>query len=90
MLVSPSHTARSRYAKMATRPGPDGFLSSRFIGGVMQSAAKWIKRLIGDEQGGEVLEYAMIAGLISVAAISVIGAFGTKVVAKWTSINSSM
>ena len=56
----------------------------------MRSAANWIKRLIRDEQGGEVLEYALIAGLISVAAISVIGAFGTKVVAKWTSINSSM
>ena len=31
-----------------------------------------------DEQGGEVLEYALIAGLIVVAAIAVIGAVGTK------------
>ncbi len=56
----------------------------------MQSVVKLIQRLGRDEKGGEVLEYALIAGLISVAAISVIGAFGTKVVAKWTSINSSM
>jgi Flp pilus assembly pilin Flp len=31
----------------------------------------------------------LIAGLISIAAIAVIGAFGTKVLARWTSINSS-
>jgi Flp pilus assembly pilin Flp len=49
----------------------------------------WTK-LISDEQGGEVLEYALIAGLIVVAAIAVIGAVGTKVVARWTSLNSSM
>ena len=47
-------------------------------------------KLVRDEQGGEVLEYALIAGLIVVAAIAVIGAVGTKVVAKWTSLNSSM
>jgi Flp pilus assembly pilin Flp len=47
-------------------------------------------RLINDEQGGEVLEYALIAGLIVVAAIAVIGSVGTKVLARWTSLNSSM
>jgi pilus assembly protein Flp/PilA len=51
---------------------------------------KYIARLFKDEAGGEVLEYALIAGLIVVAAIAVIGAVGTKVVAKWTSLNSSM
>jgi pilus assembly protein Flp/PilA len=47
-------------------------------------------RLLSDEQGGEVLEYALIVGLIIVAAISGIHAVGTKVLAKWTSLNSSM
>ena len=47
-------------------------------------------KLVRDEQGGEVLEYALIAGIIIVACISVIAAVGTKVVAKWTSLNSSM
>jgi Flp pilus assembly pilin Flp len=47
-------------------------------------------QLLNDEHGGEVLEYALIAGLIVVAAIAVIGAVGGKVVAKWTSLNSRM
>jgi Flp pilus assembly pilin Flp len=46
--------------------------------------------ILKDETGGEVLEYALIAGLISVAAVAVIGSFGTKVLARWGSINSSM
>ena len=50
----------------------------------------WFKQLVRDEQGGEVLEYALIAGLIVVAAIAIITSVGTKVVAKWTSLNSSM
>ena len=51
---------------------------------------KFLNTLVRDEQGGEVLEYALIAGLIVVAAIAVIGAVGTKVVARWTSLNSGM
>ena len=55
---------------------------------------KGIKNLIGklvrDEQGGEVLEYALIAGLIVVAAIAVITSVGNKVLARWQSLNSSM
>jgi Flp pilus assembly pilin Flp len=46
--------------------------------------------LLNDETGGEVFEYALVAGLISIAAIAVIGSFGTKVFARWNSINSSM
>lgn len=47
-------------------------------------------RLVRDEQGGEVIEYVLILGLIIVAAIATISAFGTKVLAKWTSLNSKM
>ena len=47
-------------------------------------------KLVKDEQGGEVLEYALIAGLIVVAAIAVIGSVGTKVLARWTSLNAGM
>jgi Flp pilus assembly pilin Flp len=46
--------------------------------------------LARDEQGGEVLEYALIAGLVVVAAIAVITSVGGKVVARWTSLNSSL
>ena len=49
-----------------------------------------LRTLWSDEQGGEVLEYALIAGLIVVAAIAVITSVGTKVLARWNSLNSSM
>src|SRR6059058_5321463 len=51
---------------------------------------KTIAKLLKDEQGGEVLEYALIAGLIVVAAIAVITSVGGKVLARWQSLNSSM
>jgi Flp pilus assembly pilin Flp len=49
-----------------------------------------LKNLISDDQGGEVLEYALIAGLIVVAAIAVITSVGTKVVAKWQSVDNGL
>jgi Flp pilus assembly pilin Flp len=49
-----------------------------------------LDRLCRDESGSEVLEYAVVTGLIVMAAISVIGKVGTKVLARWNSLNSSM
>ncbi|HEX8911126.1 MAG TPA: Flp family type IVb pilin [Humisphaera sp.] len=49
-----------------------------------------IGRLFRDESGGEVLEYALIAGLIVVAAIAAITSVGTKVTARWTSLRNSV
>lgn len=49
-----------------------------------------LKKLVTDEQGGEVLEYALIAGLIVVAAIAAITSVGTKVLGKWTSVQNSV
>jgi Flp pilus assembly pilin Flp len=49
-----------------------------------------LARLFRDERGGEVIEYALVLGLIVVVAISLITAVGGKVVARWSSINSSM
>jgi pilus assembly protein Flp/PilA len=51
---------------------------------------KLLGHLIRDDRGGEVIEYALIAGLIIVAAIAVIGTVGTKVLARWTSVDSSL
>ena len=51
---------------------------------------RFIVKLIADERGGEVLEYAIIAGLIVVAAVAIVGKVGTKVLARWGSLNSSM
>ena len=49
-----------------------------------------LKKLVKDEQGGEVLEYALIAGLIVVAAIAVINTVGEKVLAKWEGVDSGL
>jgi Flp pilus assembly pilin Flp len=54
------------------------------------SFANLLGRVVRDENGGEVLEYALIAGLIVVASIAMIGAVGNRVLARWTSLNSSM
>jgi pilus assembly protein Flp/PilA len=47
-------------------------------------------RVARDERGGEVIEYALILGLIIVVAIAIIGTVGTRVMARWTSVNSSL
>jgi Flp pilus assembly pilin Flp len=49
-----------------------------------------LRRCAADETGGEVLEYVLIAGLIVVATVVVIGAVGTKVLARWTSVNDGV
>jgi Flp pilus assembly pilin Flp len=64
-------------------PGDEGEL-------VMKAMKNLVSKLVRDERGGEVLEYALIAGLIVVAAIAVIGSVGTKVLARWNSLDSSM
>ena len=56
----------------------------------MKAMKKLFVNLAKDEQGGEVLEYALIAGLIVVAAVAVISQVGTSVVAKWTSVNNAL
>jgi pilus assembly protein Flp/PilA len=56
----------------------------------MKTAQNLLVKLVRDEQGGEVLEYALIVGLIIVAAIAAITSVGTKVLARWTSLNASM
>ena len=50
----------------------------------------FFSKLVKDEQGGEVLEYALIAGLIIVGAIALIASVGDKVLARWTSLNTSL
>lgn len=56
----------------------------------MRTVMNRLQQILRDDQGGEIIEYVLIAGLVIIAAVSVIGAFGTKVVAKWTSVNSSL
>jgi Flp pilus assembly pilin Flp len=56
----------------------------------MSRVIRSLANLAIDEAGGEVIEYAIVLGLISIAAITVIGTFGAKVLARWNSVNSSM
>ena len=56
----------------------------------MKALKSKFRALLADENGGEVLEYALIAGLIVVACIALIAEVGTKVLARWTSLNSSL
>ena len=49
-----------------------------------------MNKILRDEQGGEVLEYALIAGLIIVGAIALITSVGTKVLAKWQSLDNGV
>ena len=51
---------------------------------------KNLRRVVSDENGGEILEYVLIAGLIVIGAIVVIGAVGTKVLARWNTVNSGL
>lgn len=54
---------------------------------------RWIstfKKFAADEDGGETLEYAIVSGLVVMAAIALIRRIGVKVLAKWSSLNSSL
>jgi Flp pilus assembly pilin Flp len=57
---------------------------------VTRRISNLFRNLVVDERGGEVIEYVLIAGLIVVATIVVIGAVGTKVLARWNSVNDGM
>jgi Flp pilus assembly pilin Flp len=60
-------------------------------GGVQVKLSCWmLDRLFRDETGGEVLEYALVAGLIVIAAIATITSVGGKVLARWHSLNNSL
>ncbi len=54
------------------------------------SVRRRLAAFLADEAGGEVIEYALILGMILVVCIAVIAGFGTKVLARWTSVNRSM
>jgi Flp pilus assembly pilin Flp len=43
-------------------------------------------RLVTDESGGEVIDYVLVLGLVVLAAISLMGTLGIRIVAKWNSI----
>ena len=46
--------------------------------------------LINDESGSAITEYAVVIGLVLVAAIALIANFGTRVLARWNSVNERL
>ena len=66
------------------------FAANRTVIGTRSSSCFVLLSLLRDERGGEVIEYALIAGLVIVGAIAVIGTVGGKVLARWTSVNGSL
>jgi Flp pilus assembly pilin Flp len=56
----------------------------------MKRLTQRLSGFLADENGAEVIEYALVLGLIVVGAIVIIGNFGTKVLARWGSVNSSV
>ncbi len=56
----------------------------------MSSLKSKFASLWSDEQGAEVIEYALIIGLIVVACIVIISRVGTKALARWVRVNSSI
>ncbi len=55
-----------------------------------RAALKLAAQALKDDRGGEVIEYALVIGLVIVGAIAVITCVGTKVVNRWNRVNSSI
>jgi pilus assembly protein Flp/PilA len=56
----------------------------------MMAMKKILKDFIADESGATAIEYGLIAAGISLAIISVVNGLGTKLNAKFASINNSL
>ena len=47
-------------------------------------------RFVRDEQGQDLIEYALLAGLISLASVVAITALGTAISGKFTTVGASV
>ena len=56
----------------------------------MTHAKQTLIRFVRDEDGAEILEWALVAGLIAIAVIAVVASYGTKVLARWNTVNTGM
>jgi pilus assembly protein Flp/PilA len=55
-----------------------------------RAAIRLASRALRNDRGGEVVEYALVMGLMVVSAIAVITCIGAKVLHRWQSLDSSM
>lgn len=49
-----------------------------------------IRRLIGSDDGADIIEYALLAGLISIAAIATLTSVGSKIASIFASIDTRL
>ena len=56
----------------------------------MKRTLEIVARIISDDNGGEVVDYAVVMGFIVVAALVVIGSVGQKTLARWSSLDRSL
>jgi pilus assembly protein Flp/PilA len=56
----------------------------------MESGMDSIKRFITDDQGADLIEYALLAGLISLAAVATLGIVGTSITGLFTKISTKL
>jgi Flp pilus assembly pilin Flp len=56
----------------------------------MKAVRNLLGKLVRDERGGEVLEYALVATLVVIGAIAFISLVGGKVATNWTNVNNGL
>ena len=57
---------------------------------MVRAMGRLLRRVVREEAGGEVMEYALIAGLIIVTSIVVVGTAGKKLLARWYPVETPM
>ena len=53
----------------------------------MSLVRNMFSRLLRDERGTEVIEYALLLGMIVCACMTIVSALGMKIVQRWTKVN---
>jgi len=57
---------------------------------MIQSLLTVGRRLLNDENGSAITEYAIVLGLMILGAIAVITQVGPRVIARWSSVDSTL
>jgi pilus assembly protein Flp/PilA len=56
----------------------------------METLVALIHRIVREEEGQDMVEYALILGLISIVAVVAVTATGTKISAIWTAVAAAI
>ena len=55
----------------------------------MRNLQTYVSKLARDESGAALVEYSVLIGLITVAAVALIATTGATIVTKWTGLNTA-